>query len=173
MGLSSISMQIENDANNQDEDDEKKYDENENIINGAEQFMKDILSDIDKMEQMSVEHGLTKAELWNTRFCHVGNIFHFVKEDSVNAEAKHDTWELVMGNENGECTKRICNCIWQTICNVLRCRLCLDHDDTRYCIYRADPTAFCDKLLISPHMLSDHMPQSYLTILQNAVKNQS
>jgi len=59
------------------------------------------------------------------------------------------------------CT-RICRSL---VCNVLKCRLCLDDDDQGYLVYRADPDAFCDKLLISPYMISDHMPQVYLHVV--------
>ena len=65
--------------------------------------MNDVFNDIKKMEQISIEHKLSKPEIWNTRFSQIGFIFHF-----VNADHEHENAVHLMESESSECIKNIC-----------------------------------------------------------------
>ena len=116
---------------------------------------------------------MSKPELWNTRFCQSEFVFHAVNAESILDEDGDGRRRLMEEAENVECIKNICGHLWKSVvCGVLRCRMCLDDDNTKYFIYRANGDLFCDNLLISPYLLADHMPQVYLNVLQNTIKNQ-
>merc|ERR1712154_264139 len=126
------------------------------------QFLSEVWKEVNHMKELSIAHNISKPEIWSTKFCHSGIVYH------TNQDIKHFLEARKMKETRMECLSTICSRICKSIvCNVLKCRLCLDEDSMTYTVYRADPDAFCDNLLISPYMIADHMPQVYLHVLES------
>jgi len=171
------------------------------IPNGETMFLKDIENDVNKMSQASIDSNLSMQNLWNLKFSHLGNVFHLVRidtqsnvdNDDNDENNEDDSKRNIVEDSNDsskeyisekkkrtkhacnrmyQCFKVVCQVIWNSIiCNILQGKACLENDNTRYLIYRADPHGF-DSILISSRLLADHMPQVYMNALLSH-KNQT
>eukprot|EP01083_Nonionella_stella_P069654 185807_1 len=154
----------------EEEEEEKKGDLDDDVLMpGYDYFLNDIKMDLKQMEQTSLQNNELSAavspEIWSKRFCQIGVVYHVMNAD--NEDVTQPRRPLQHKHRNMECIRNIFQTMWQSVvCNLLKCRICLDTKDTTYDVYHADPDSFCDKLLISPYLLADHMPQVYLNVLQ-------